>query len=191
MPTILKVAHAVWVEGLPGRSLLPLLEKEETPWRKYLFTEFHLHSAHNFYPQRTIRDDRFKLIWNLLPGELNPGFEFTNQRFFSSILDSIASAPNEVRQAYEGMRRPREFEFYDLSNDPHEFRDLSENLAYRKDLERLKQRLSSWREETADPFLDLGKLRRLQEEVQACFDEGTPVKKRLHLNYPEYFQLRR
>jgi len=73
MPTFLDVANAEPVAGLPGRSLRPLFRNEQTTWRKYLFTEFHLHSAHNFYPQRTVRNARYKLIQNLLPGQNNPG----------------------------------------------------------------------------------------------------------------------
>ena len=53
MPTLLGVAKAEPVADLPGLSLLPLLRGEETQWREYLFTEFQLHSARNFYPQRT------------------------------------------------------------------------------------------------------------------------------------------
>ena len=54
MPTFLAVSNAEPVVNLPGKSLLPLLQNEQTVWRKYLFTEYHLHSAHNFFPQRTV-----------------------------------------------------------------------------------------------------------------------------------------
>ena len=188
MPTRLRVAHASWVDGLAGRSLLPLLRDEKASWRRYLFTEYHLHSAHNFYPQRSIRDERFKLIWNLFPGEVNPGFDFTNQRFFPGLTKVIATAPKHVRKAYARMRIPQEFELYDLLNDPHEFRDLSRDSEFNESLLRLKKRLGEWRRETADPLLDRAKLKRLQAEVMACFEDGVPVKSRLQLNYTEYLQ---
>jgi len=66
MPTLLAVAAAKPVANLPGLSLVPLLRDEETRWRRYLFTEYHTHSAHNFYPQRAVRNERYKLIQNLM-----------------------------------------------------------------------------------------------------------------------------
>lgn len=83
MPTFLEIAGAKPVVGLPGRSLVSMVEHNIDEWRRYLFTEFHTHSAHNFYPQRTIRDERYKLIHNLLPDEINPGYRFTVERFLA------------------------------------------------------------------------------------------------------------
>ena len=68
-PTFLAVAGATPIAGLPGRSLVPLLAGDHPAWRTELFAEYHTHAAEsNFYPQRSVRNDRFKLIENLLPG---------------------------------------------------------------------------------------------------------------------------
>ncbi|MED5418247.1 MAG: sulfatase, partial [Verrucomicrobiota bacterium] len=104
MPTFLEVAGVPPLEGLPGRSLLPLLDGRVKEWRTHLFTEFHLHSAHNYYPQRTVCDERFKLIRNLMPGKVNPGYAFTNKRFFEDVDKVIAAAAEPVRGAYRRMR---------------------------------------------------------------------------------------
>ena len=186
-PTILEVAGADPIPELPGRSLTPLLQGEEVNWRRYLFTEFHLHSPHNFYPQRTVRDERFKLIQNLLPGEINPGADYTLSRFFETLPELIASAPDPVRSAYHRMRQPAEFELYDLEADPYEFGDLVEDPRHAEDLHRLQRELLAWREQTHDPLLDLNNVRRLQQEVNACFTKEGPDKNRITLNYPEYF----
>ncbi|MEQ8421664.1 MAG: sulfatase, partial [Arenibacter algicola] len=76
-PTFLEVVGISLPNNLPGKSLVPLLKGKETDWRKYLFTEYHVHSNHNPYPQRTIRNNRYKLIWNPLAGYENPGYDFT------------------------------------------------------------------------------------------------------------------
>ncbi len=187
MPTLLQLADAPSIPGLAGRSLFPLIETEGGDWRRYLFTEYHLHSAHNYYPQRTVRDERYKLIWNLLPGEINPGFAFTNTKFFEGLEHVIERAPRDIRLAYERMRRPAEFELYDLESDPFEFRDLSKSVEHSAIAARLKRRLREWRYETADPFLDQSNLRRLQAEVNACFKNGQASKADLTLDYPRYF----
>ena len=87
-------------------------------WRRYLFTEFHLHSAHNFYPQRTVRNARYKLIQNLMPGQNNPGYDFTLKRFFPGLSKTIDAAPAHIRAAYHRMKTPPEYELYDLQTDP-------------------------------------------------------------------------
>jgi N-sulfoglucosamine sulfohydrolase len=187
VPTFLAVAGAKPIENLPGSSLLPLLRDESTKWREYLFTEFHLHSAHNFYPQRTVRGPRYKLIQNLLPGETNPGYEFTLNRFFPTLRLSINAAPTNVRDSYLRMQKPAEFELYDLQKDPYEFNDLASEKGHADVLAELKRKLAKWRSDTSDPLLNRDNLLRLKAEVDACFVNGSFDKKRLNLTYPSFF----
>lgn len=187
MPTLLEFAKAEPVGGLAGRSLAPLLRGESVDWRRYLFTEFHLHSPHNFYPQRTVRDERFKLIRNLLPGEINPGADYTLTKYFQGLPDVIASAPEPVRSAYRRMSAPSEFELYDLQADPYEFKDLASDPSHADNLRRLQAELAAWRKRTNDPLLDPANVRHLQQEVNACLTETGADKARLTLTYPDYF----
>lgn len=187
MPTLLDACEANNVPHLAGTSLLPLLRDESADWREHLFTEYHLHSAHNFYPQRAVRNARYKLIWNLLPGQVNPGYDFTLKRFFADLPERIDAADPIVRSAYQRMRRPPEFELYDLLRDPFEFQDLSQDAGHAAVLEQLKTRLSDWRVRTRDPLLSNDALHRLKAEVEACFENGEPNKSMLNLTYGEYF----
>lgn len=187
MPTLLSVADVAPVTNLPGLSLLPLLQGEKTEWREYLFTEFHLHSAHNFYPQRTVRSARYKLIQNLMPGENNPGYDFTLKRFFADLPKSIESAPDHIRESYGRMKRPPEYELYDLQTDPHEFRNLADCAEHGETLAELTSQLIDWRMRTNDPLLKPENLQQLKGEVDACIVDGEARKERLNLTYPDYF----
>ena len=187
MPTLLKVANAPAIQGLPGLSLLPLLLDEPTNWREYLFTEFHTHSGHNFYPQRTVRDGRYKLIQNLMPGQINPGYEYAMNRFFEGLPKSIEAAPSHIREAYQRMKRPPKYELYDLDNDPYEFRNLADDRRHETVFAKLRSKLDDWRTSTKDPLLDAENLKMLKSEVDACFVNGKPSKDKLNLTYPEYF----
>ena len=186
MPTILSAANAALPKGLAGKSLIPMLQGQVKGWREYLFTEFNLHSAHNFYPQRTIRGERFKLIQNLQSGLLNPGYDFTINRFFDGLQKTITES-NNVRDAYSLMRRPPAFELYDLNNDPFEFRNLADDKKFRSQLQSLKNKLAEWRRETNDPFLNPKNILQLQSEIKASIRDGKPDKKLLKLNYWNYF----
>jgi N-sulfoglucosamine sulfohydrolase len=187
VPTLLEITGADPIPDLPGHSLLPLLQGKAPNWRKYLFTEYHIHSAHNYYPQRTVRDEHFKLIQNLMPGVENPGYAFTNNRFFDGLMETIQSAKEPVRSAYLNMEKPPAFELYDLQADPKELQNLADVPAYAHKLSRLQKELQAWRESTNDPLLDYNNVLRLKAEIDACFVDGEPDKSKLTLTYPEYF----
>ncbi len=185
MPTLLTVAGAEPVSGLPGRSLIPLLRDESNDWRKYLFTEFHTHAAGtNFYPQRTVRTDRYKLIENLLPDQINPGYDFTNGRF-EGVVPAIEAASPVVREAYHRMKQPPRFELYDLESDPYEFRNLTDSDEHEAVFEDLKQRLAAWRMRTKDPLLDAANLERLKAEVVSI--ESKKAARKQAWGYTHYF----
>jgi len=173
--------------GLSGRPLLPMIEGETTEWRRYLYTEFHTHSAHNYYPQRTIRDKRFKMIHNLMPGEINPGYSFTMNRFFDGLEIAIAKTPEPVRSAYARMRQPPAFELYDLELDPYEFRNLARDPRHAETMAVLRSELQEWRRDTGDPLLRNENVIQLGKEIAACFKNGKAEKKHLSLSYLEYF----
>lgn len=187
LPTFLSAANVAPINNLPGRSLQPLMRGERVEWRKYLFAEYHLHSAHNFFPQRTVRNARFKLIRNLQPNQLNPGYDFTLNRFFDGLDNVVNNAPAHIRQAYECMRRPPEFELYDLQEDPFEFHNLAGDTRHKGEFEELAKQLQAWREKTKDPVLNELSLHRLKTEIEACFIDGKPSKDGLKLTYPDYF----
>jgi N-sulfoglucosamine sulfohydrolase len=164
---------------------MPLLRDESNGWREYLFTEFHTHAAGtNFYPQRTVRTDRYKLIENLLPDQINPGYDFTNGRF-EGVFPAIEAAPPLVREAYHRMKQPPRFELYDLESDPYEFRDLTDSDEHEAVFEDLKQRLATWRQQTKDPLLDAANLERLKAEVDSM--QSKKAAKKQSWGYPDYF----
>ena len=174
MPTFLEAAAAGEVAGLAGRTLNPLVAGQSPPWREYLFTEYHLHSNHNYFPQRTVRDERYKLIRNLMPNTVNPGHAFTIGRFVGDdeLLQALEGAPERVRTAYQAMASPPEYELYDLAADPYEFSNIASDPAHQDAFERLKARLQQWRVQTNDPFLDPANTARLKAEIESTLKNG-------------------
>lgn len=198
MPTVLAAAGIEPLAGLPGEALQPLLAGESVPWREYLFSEYHTHATTaNYHPQRAVRNDRFKLIENLLPDEVNPDYSDTirklerdaserGEKGFKGVIErAIAGATPEVRAAYALMERPPRFELYDLQSDPYEFRNLADNPAHSATLGELQLALNSWRRQTGDPLLDSENLLRLTAEIQAAPEKR--IARRTRWNYPQYF----
>ncbi len=198
MPTVLEAAQASPVAGLPGRPLQPLMSGEPVRWRDYLFTEYHTHAAApNYHPQRAVRNDRYKLIENLLPDTLNPDYANTIRKLEGDATDrgqqnvggmismAIAAASAEIATAYELMETPPRFELYDLRDDPHEFRNLAAAPEHAATLAELTQALTRWRHDTHDPLLDAQNLERLTAEVTAVKSKSEG--KQDVWGYPDYF----
>ncbi len=179
MPTLLKVIGGKPVEGLPGAALQPLFRSGVAKWRTHYFAEYHTHAAApNYFPQRSVRSDRYKLIENLLPETIHPDYEITIEKMhaISRGQDSagnldlnavIAASRPEVKAAYELMRQPPRYLLYDLQEDPCEFRNLADDPDHANVFSGLQERLDRWRRETRDPLLDPKKLRRLTKEVRS------------------------
>lgn len=195
MPTLLTAAGIRPPTNLPGRALQPMFDAETTPWRTHLFTEYHTHGASNYFPQRAVRNDRFKLIESLLPGEVHPDYEATFRKMAGEVNNSspkltvdfhevVAGASKEVRDAYERMRQPPRFQLYDLKKDPHEFHNLADSPEFKKQLEDLRHRLKAWRTQTNDPLLQQANLRRLTTEIRSVKSKKDSKKK--PWDYPDY-----
>ncbi len=197
MPTLLSAAGATAPDGLPGRALQPLFQPGQSAWRTQSFAEYHTHGGMlNYFPQRSVRTDRYKLIENLLPGEVHPDYDTTfsklakeaKRREISGGLNLhafIAQSQPEVKEAYARMRQPPRYELYDLQMDPYEFHNLAEMPEHQEQLKELISSLQSWREETRDPLLNQEALRRLTEEVRSI---GKKAEGKDYVwGYPEYF----
>lgn len=155
VPTILDAAGIEFPHSFHGASLRPALRTSEAPenWRSYLVGEFHYHGANAFFPRRAIRDDRYKLIHNLLAGESkpinridgDPTGKFAEEEKYKDTAAGVA---------FRRYSDPPEWEFYDLEADPVEFENRIDESSHREKIEELKQALLDWRKETQDPLLE-------------------------------------
>lgn len=177
-PTVLAVTGVQIPKYLQGKSLLPVLKGSTEPVRKFLFTEYHVHSNHNPYPQRAVRNKNFKLIYNPVAGYENPGFFFTVGKKINKpdFYKAVEAAPPVVGQAYERMQNPPEFELYDLRNDPYEWYNLADDPKYSEVFERLKKKLKEWQIATSDPFVDKSVAEKLFLEIEAANEKKVEIK---------------
>jgi len=177
-PTFMELSGNPVPGYLPGKSLMPVIKGSKKPVRKFLFTEYHVHSNHNPYPQRAVRNRDFKLIYNPVTGYENPGFYYTigkkiNRKDFEN---AVAAAPKEVGIAYELMKKPPEYELYNLKNDPFEFRNLAGDPEYKKVFEELKGELIKWQKSTSDPLIDKKIAERLFLEIVNSKEQKIEIK---------------
>lgn len=169
LPTVIQAAVLPARASLPGRSLLPLAADRDVPWREYLFAERTAYHAASFFPQRTIRDEQYKLILNLTPERANPvahTYLTMQSGFFlyGTNQQEIDAAPQHIQQAYAIWRKPPPVELYDVQHDPWEFRNLSDKPELADVKQRLLNELDRFRNLHRDPLLDPEKLKKLAAE---------------------------
>jgi N-sulfoglucosamine sulfohydrolase len=136
-----------------GRSILPVLEQEKTTGWDFVVLSHVMHEVTMYYPMRTIRDRRYKLIWNLC-----------YQMPFMNAMEVADRSPwrltIERGDKYIGKRTVEKFiwrdvvELYDLETDPDEVVNLAEDPEY-ADLRRvMSQKLLARLRETDDHWLE-------------------------------------
>jgi N-sulfoglucosamine sulfohydrolase len=153
LPTILDAARVKSPGKVHGSSLRPVVSNPRGKWREYLVTEFHMHGIRPFYPRRAIRDQRYKLIHNLLARKQKPSPGIDGDFAYKFSRDSRYDG-TDVRRAFDTFADPPEFELYDLETDPVEFHNFAGQPAHRSTEQRLAKALMDYRRETGDPFLD-------------------------------------
>ncbi|MFV0604333.1 MAG: sulfatase [Niabella sp.] len=196
VPTILSAAQIPVPQNLPGKKLHPLLFNKQTKHlRRYIFAESEGSAAMFYYPRRSVRNNRFKLIHNLLHQRENPKFYYyvNNIGHFSggTTIAEIDSSSKVVQVAYATWKHPPEYELYDLENDPYEFYNLSDDIRYTKTLNKLKEILNKWQKETIDPLLDkkiLGRFTAEVDSINKAYPKHDYAKDpNFHWRYPQYY----
>lgn len=151
-PTILDWAGIKDRPALPGRSLLPILGQENPAGWDVVYGSHVFHEITMYYPVRTIRTRRHKLILNLahqLP------FPFASDLHGSATWQGVLTRKDEMfgRRAVNAfINRPRE-ELYDLQADPHEVANVIDDPAFKEARDHLRARLRKWQEDTKDPWI--------------------------------------
>src|SRR5690606_28181404 len=72
VPTLMDAVGLRKDPRMNGISLLPVLRQPRLHQRDYLFTEKNCEYKDGYFPQRAIRNHRFKLIYTLLDDRVNP-----------------------------------------------------------------------------------------------------------------------
>jgi len=152
MPTALDWAGVKPPEGLPGRSLLPILEQEHPKGWDVVYGSHQMHECTMYYPMRMIRTRTHKYILNLAH-QLE--FPAAGDLYRSPTWQGILKRGDKtlgLRDLNGFLHRPRE-ELYDLEKDPRELKNLAADPAYDKVRADLRGRLKEWQTATKDRWL--------------------------------------
>lgn len=157
---------------LHGRSLLPVLEQETTTGWDSVVLSHVMHEVTMYYPMRTLRERRYKLIWNLC-----------HQSPFLNAKEVAERSPwrltIERGETLIGKRTVEKYiwrdpiELYDLETDPDEVVNLAEDPKFAELRKAMSEKLLERLRETDDHWLERYQLPMPGEKVNVVL---TPPK---------------
>jgi N-sulfoglucosamine sulfohydrolase len=153
MPTILDATRTPHVEGMDGRSFLPLLLGHAQAGRDQVYTTFHRTAGKRDYPMRCLQTRRFGYIFSpWSDGKTVFLNESQSGRSFKAIQDAAEDHPDIARRLRLFQYRVPE-ELYDFENDPHATVNLIGDDRYASILAQLRTDMAATMSETHDPLL--------------------------------------
>ena len=155
-PLLMDLAGGQPVAGLDGRSLKEVLLGKTSQHDAYIFASHTGDGTMNVFPQRCVRDERWKLILNLKPEN-----KWTTH--FTKVMD-IPGSHGQVYQTWTEraqsdavaarlvatLEHHPQWEFYDTTTDPYELTNLASQSRYTDILMSLRKRLLEWLKQQDD-----------------------------------------
>ena len=152
LPTVLQALELPALPNRPGVSLLGAASGGPAIAREYVVGEW-TGAPPNWYPQRSIRDARYKLIANYLPERQHIGNRaYLYDEIWESSLDESdrAALTDDLRRALERAVQPPAEELYDLHEDPQELHNRADDPTLAAVRSGLRGALIRWQDEHDD-----------------------------------------
>ncbi len=136
-----------------GKSWMHCLANPQEPHHESIFASHTFHEIQMYYPMRVVRDDKYKLIWNIahpLP------YPFASDLWAASSWQAQwakgKDAPYGTKTVGDYVQRPQ-FELFDIVNDPDESTNLANSDGHKDVLETYKAKLKQMQKEMDDPWI--------------------------------------
>jgi N-sulfoglucosamine sulfohydrolase len=154
LPTLLDLAGIKHPAGLDGRSIVPLLKGERLDGREMVFKEHNENSGGHRNPMRAVETRTHLYIFNAWAnGSRVMGTATNGTSTYRRMTELAATDPKVAERLKLADHRVPE-ELYDVAIDPDCVKNLIDDPASRKELDRLRGELESWMKRTNDPMLE-------------------------------------
>lgn len=149
-PTILEAVGLEPLEGMEGRSFLPLLKGQKQGGWDHVYTYIYITARARPHAMRSVQDVRYGYIWN---GWSNGEMMFVNEGQRGMTMKAMMKAAESdekiaARVKHYLYRVPEEF--YDYEKDPDALHNLIDDPAMKGKIEALRARLLEHMKRTGD-----------------------------------------
>jgi N-sulfoglucosamine sulfohydrolase len=152
-PTILDAIGLPPLEGMDGRSFLPLLLGQEYMEREQIFTVFNKAKEVN-YPMRGLLTKKYAYIFNSWSNGRNIFIDETQTGLSMAAMVRAGQDNLEIakRSLFYLYRVPEEF--YDIETDPNALHNLIDSQNHKEHTAQARKQLEREMEATHDPLLE-------------------------------------
>jgi arylsulfatase A-like enzyme len=157
-PTFIDIAGGEQPKGLDGQSFLDVMPGRTKTFRQYIYASHTGDGNKNVFPQRCVRDSRYKYILNLKPENtwtthftLVPDIPESHKQVWDTWVEKGKTDTKAAKLLDIIQHHPVE-ELYDVQADPHELNNIA-STCDKKILNRLQRKLKAWMLWQNDPGL--------------------------------------
>lgn len=155
-PTFVEAAGGTPDPLLEGKSFVPVLTGQTNQHKAFsygIMTTRGIINGNDTYAIRTVRDQQYRLIWNL-----NHETKFTNActntDYYQSMVQAAGAGDAKAKMLVRKYQHRPEFELFDCDADPLEMNNLAEHPQYAEIVTRLKAELDRWMESQGDKGIE-------------------------------------
>ena len=127
-----------------------VLAGQEKSFRDTVYASHTRDGDMNIFPQRCVRDTRYKYILNLTPESTwtthwtkVPGIPESHKEVWGTWVEKARTDPHAARIVKLNEHHPQE-ELYDTQADPHELNNLAAQSKMEPTLLRMRRQLANW-----------------------------------------------
>lgn len=136
-----------------GLSWMHVMDDPDASHHDEIFASHTFHEIQMYYPMRVIRDDKYKLIWNIaypLP------YPFASDLWAASSWQAQLAKGNDAPYGQmtvgQYVQRPQ-FELFDIAADPNESTNLATSPGHADILEAYQRKLKAAQRQYDDPWI--------------------------------------
>jgi N-sulfoglucosamine sulfohydrolase len=149
-PTFIDITDGRRPKALDGKSFLKVLLGKAKSFRDYIYASHTGDGTMNVFPQRCVRDARYKYILNLHPERTwtthftkVPDIPESHKQVWDTWLEKAKTDPKAAKIVDINENHPQE-ELYDTCADPHELNNLTNKPQMRPVLLKMREKLGEW-----------------------------------------------
>jgi arylsulfatase A-like enzyme len=146
-------------DSIDGKSFLNVLLGEVKTFRDYIYATHTRDGDMNVFPQRCVRDSRYKYVLNLNPENLwtthftkVPGIPESHKEVWDTWVEKGRTDPQAAKLVDTIEHHPAE-ELYDVHADPYELNNIAGKPEVESILNKMRQKLKEWMVAQNDPAL--------------------------------------
>ena len=150
-PTVFDWCGVDAPEGLPERSLLPILDDAHPDGWEETFFSHTFHEVTNYYPYRALRGRKYKYVRNLYPELTTP---LPSDLWRSPTWQAIEGEGLQMgKRSTEKFLHQDAEALFDIENDPTESTNLIDEPSLKEIAEKMRTQVREFRVRTDDPWV--------------------------------------